>query len=176
MSKTIQITKDFGSYVNTKCFDKYLDGKEDGVYEPYSEDGIVDLFIEFTKKQQKTNLKTEHYVREWIDEWVEIFPKGIKSGGKPIRSNAKDCLPKMVSFIKQYKYDRDLIFYATREYIKQQSFKNYDFTRCAMYFIAKQGEGSDLATWCEQCKDADLTKEHQTLEIVEHQGVYNEFI
>jgi hypothetical protein len=176
MSNTVQKIKDFGSFVNDKCFDKYLFGKEDGVYEPYEEDDIADLFIEFTKKQQKRNLKTEHYVREWIEEWVNIFPSGIKSGGKPVRSDAKSCLPKMISFVKEYKYDRDLIFYATREYIKQQSFKNYDYTRCAIYFIDKQGQGSDLATWCEQCKNADLTKENQTLDIVEHPDVFNEFI
>jgi len=160
---------DFGQFVSTKAFNHYV---EEGNDVEFEEPDIVDMFIQFTKEQQKKVLKDEHYVREWIEEWVDLFPRGVKSGGKLLRSPAKDCFPKMVLFIKKYGYDRDMIFYATREYLKEQSYKDFAYTRCAIYFIGKKDEGSDLAAWCEKCKDADLTQEHNTLDI--HQS--NQFI
>lgn len=157
-----RIAKDFGTFVNDKTFDMYTEGTD-----KLNEDDIADLFIEFTKKQQKNTLKTEHYIRTWIDEWCNLFPKHVKSGGKLVKSDPNECLKKMTTFIKTYRYDRDLIFFATKEYIKERALDDYNYMRCATYFIHKLGVGSELAEWCEKCKELDLTDESKTLEITE---------
>ena len=155
--------KDFGKFVSDKILDTYVEDSS----VTCTEDDIADMFVEFTKLQQKQKLKLEDYVKSWIDEWAQLFPKGIRSGGKPVRSNPKDCLPKMIAFVKEYKYERDLIFFATKKYLAERSLSNYDYTRCAVYFIGKKGEGSDLAAWCDQCSDSDLTEEKVLLPISE---------
>lgn len=163
-----KIATDFGSFVNDKTFERYAESKATKL----EEDDIVDLFLEFTKVQQKQTLGTQSYVRTWIDEWCALFPAGIKSGGKMLRSHPTDCLAKMTRFVKKYKYDRDLIFFSTREYLKDRALDDYNFTRCATYFIDKLGVGSTLAEWCEKCKDFDLTVEHARYDITSP----NEFI
>lgn len=157
-----KIARDFGSYVNDRTFDMYTVGED-----KLEEDDIADLFIEFTKKQQKDTLKTEYYIKTWIDEWVHLFPEGLRSGGKIVRSDPYECLKKMVTFLKKYPYDRDLIFFSTKEYIRERAMNDYAYMRCATYFIHKLGVGSELAEWCEKCKNLDLTEEHRQLEIRE---------
>lgn len=97
--------------------------------------------------------KTENDVEEWIDNWLDLFPKGVKSGGKLLRSDRKSCLAKMKSFVKAYKYDKDTILGATLAYLSEREREGFTYTRCAVYFIGKKGEGSDLASWCDKIKE-----------------------
>lgn len=158
-----KVAKDFGSFVNDRAYDEYLNTNNS----KFTEDDIADLFIQFTKSQQKAQLKTEDYVRTWIEEWCDLFPKGVRSGGKLIRSVPQDCVAKMAKFLKTYKYDRDLIFFATRAYLTDRRLDNYAYTRCATYFINKIGVGSELADWCDRCKDMDLKEEQVKYDIIE---------
>lgn len=100
-------------------------------------------------------LKDAVGVETWIDEWLDIFPRGIRTGGKLLRSDKGSCTRKMISFIKEYKYDKDTIFAATKAYMEAKRQEGYAFTRCATYFIYRaetsyKDKTSDLATWCEQ--------------------------
>ena len=89
---------------------------------------------------------------DWIDEWLELFPSGVKSGGKLIRSDKAACLKKMEAFVKINKYSKDLIMSATKDYLDDKERDNYMYTKCATYLIDKKGEGSELAALCEQYK------------------------
>jgi len=93
----------------------------------------------------------------WIDEWLDIFPRGIRTGGKLIRSDREGCLNKMRKFLVDYKYDKDTIMKATRAYIDAKAQEGYMYTRCAVYFIYRiepsKERISDLADWCGQVKD-----------------------
>lgn len=93
-------------------------------------------------------------VKDWIDEWLDLFPKGVRSGGKLIRSDKKTCLSKMEKFIKEYKYSKDVILNATLMYLSEREREDYQYTKCATYFISKQHEGSELASWCDQVQEA----------------------
>ena len=111
---------------------------------------FVGRVIDIPKPKSNNPLLDE--VSDWIDDWVNLFPEGIKSGGKILRSDRKSCLIKMVNFIKIYKFDKELIISATKSYLSEREKDNYLFTRAAIYFINKKGEGSDLAAWCEDEK------------------------
>lgn len=41
---------------------------------------------------------------DWMEEWYTLFPKGIKSGGYPIRSGLNTCRVKMFKFLKRNKF------------------------------------------------------------------------
>ena len=141
---------DFGKYVNEKAFNRYV---EESNTDSFEDDDIVDIFIEFTKQQQKETLKTKDYVEAWIDEWMDLFPRGVKSGGKLLRSDKKACLKKLIDFVNETKYDQDTIMQATKDYLFERSLENYAYTKCATYFISKVGEGSELGACCEKLLD-----------------------
>lgn len=92
-------------------------------------------------------------VKDWIEDWVDIFPRGVKNkAGKLLRHPAKSVLKKMEGFMKEYDYDVQTIIEATKAYIKNGEDNDFRYTRAAIYFISKKGEGSDLASWCERVK------------------------
>lgn len=91
----------------------------------------------------------------WIDEWIDIFPRGIKSGGRLIRGDKQSCLRKMRVFMKEYSYNKQTILDATRKYIESKRDEGFQYTRCAVYFIyrvetSRSDKISDLASWCDQ--------------------------
>lgn len=87
-------------------------------------------------------------VDSWIDDWRELFPKEIRSAGRPIRGDKKACLKKMITFCKEYpEYDKKQIFEASRIYIFDKKRENYQYMVCADYFIYKEtrkGERTSL--------------------------------
>lgn len=95
---------------------------------------------------------------DWIDEWMNIFPVGLKTGGRLVRGDKPSCIRKLKVFMKEYKYTKDQILAATTAYIKSKEQDNFNFTRCAVYFIyridgTKNDRVSDLAAWCEHIQD-----------------------
>ena len=108
---------------------------------------IVDFISTTFEPKQSDNTSG---VNDWIDEWLSLFPANVKSGGKLLRSDKKSCLAKMKTFVRSYKYDKNTIIMATHDYLKERKREDYAYTRTAIYFIDKKGEGSDLAAWCEK--------------------------
>lgn len=90
-------------------------------------------------------------VKDWINEWLELFP--VKAEKRLLRSDKKSCEIKMNNFIKTYKYDKEIIMSATKSYLMEESSDNFKYTKNAVYFIDKKGEGSALAGWCKLIKD-----------------------
>jgi hypothetical protein len=91
----------------------------------------------------------------WIDEWIELFPRGIRTFGKLVRSDKPSCLRKMKIFMHEYGYNKDTILKATKAYLDVKAQENYVATRCAVYFIYRvetsiKDKVSDLASWCDQ--------------------------
>lgn len=121
--------------------------------------------------QLKTEISTND-VDSWINEWLDIFPRGIKTGGKPVRSNAKECARKMQWFMKEYPYSKDVIMEATKAFVEASRQVGYQFMRCATYFIFRiessiKDKTSDLATWCEQVThEKDNPSPENTFEVL----------
>lgn len=89
-------------------------------------------------------------VEKWIDEWLDIFPVGIKSGGKLVRSDRAACLKKMTDLVLTSKYYKDEIIEATKEYVNTFKQNDYTYMKCATYFISKKDEGSELIAMCDK--------------------------
>ena len=100
--------------------------------------------------------ETKHRSVEWIEEWLDLFPRGVKSMGKLVRSDKASCDRKMANFMQEYpKYSNELIMRATKMYLDERRKADWQYTRCAVYFIYrvddnKQEKSSDLAAWCEE--------------------------
>jgi hypothetical protein len=89
----------------------------------------------------------------WIDEFRNIWPTGLNSTGQAWKGDKQDCIKKMKSFIKQYKYPKDIIIDAANRYIQFTNGSPYRMT-CGN-FINKQDKGSTLLAWC-QNKDMKI--------------------
>lgn len=88
-------------------------------------------------------------IEELLKKMVEYFPKG-KIGGRPLRTAINgELIQKMKKFKKEYKYDSDIILKATQKYSEDKKMDGYKYMRNFKYFIGKQGQGSDLADYCE---------------------------
>lgn len=96
-------------------------------------------------------------IRDWIEQWVNIFPDN-NGEGRRLRTHPAHLVAKMRKFIEKYKFDKDTILKATKSYISTQEQGNdgHKYTRTANYFINK-GMGStytsDLADWCQRVVD-----------------------
>jgi len=94
-------------------------------------------------------------IKELLNKMIEYFPKG-KYGDKVVRSSINaELIQKMKKFKKEYKYDDNTIILATKKYSEDKKKDGYKFMRIFKYFIKKQGDGSDLADYCELVLSGD---------------------
>lgn len=124
--------------------------------EPFKIAKGITKFIEdnFTPKKKEPKIPPI----DWIKEWLELFPVGVKTGGKLVRSDSSGCDSKMNKFIKLHPAysDKELILNVTREYIAEFEDNDYMYMKAATYFIDKKGEGSELAARCEEYLNKDI--------------------
>jgi len=90
----------------------------------------------------------------WINDWRNLWPKGVKSGGYPVRSNTIDIHNKMIKVMKKYKIDKDLIFKATELYLSERQREGYGYIQTASNFISKD-QKSTLADFCDRVSSGD---------------------
>lgn len=103
-----------------------------------------------TQQSEPTAGKTD--LDKLVEEYLELFPKGVKNGGnKPLRSNIKDTMAKMRRFQVKYGYNNETILKATKNYVDRLR-GVYTYCPTAEYFIMKDGS-SALATECQMIKD-----------------------
>lgn len=104
-------------------------------------------------------------VESWVEEWRDLFPKGVQSGGRRVRGDKQGVLKKMKAFCKNYpQFKKKDIFIATKLYVFEKSRDRYNFMQCADYFIDKNGV-SALASIIE-----DLDGKESPLELINKGG------
>lgn len=104
-------------------------------------------------------------VEDWIDEWYELWPKGIKSGGYLVRSDKNGCLNKMKKFVKlNPDFSKEIIIRATKDYINHLRMSNFAFIQLAHYYIFKN-DISNLAGACESIKEKLDSREIENLDV-----------
>lgn len=91
-------------------------------------------------------------VEDWIDEWRNIWPSGIKSGGKLVKGSRGDCIKKMKLFLARTGYTKEEVFAAAQAYVIERKHNGYKYMSLANYFIQKDND-SPLEAWCEQLKE-----------------------
>jgi hypothetical protein len=106
--------------------------------------------LSVTNKYRNLHKKKDSDVDQWIDEWFELFPKGIKSGGYyTVRCDKQGCIKKLRNFIKNNpEFDKSIIIQATKNYVNEAALQGYAYMKTAPYFIEKSGV-SLLAGFCE---------------------------
>jgi len=116
----------------------------------------IDLFKEEEGLDIRTydeNKMMLENLQEWVSKWRELFPKGVKTGGYPVRGTKGGCEKKMRAFIKSNKnVTMSEIFKATRLYIKEKANERYSYMKMADYFIDKDG-GSMLGAYIERINE-----------------------
>lgn len=117
-----------------------------------------DLFItnfieeDQIKLKKATKTKSNNEI-DWFEEWYSLWPRGIKSGGYPVKGDRKGCLKKLDKFIKEYpEFGKDIIIKATKDYIDASRLKRYAYMKLAHFFIYKDNM-STLASYCELIKE-----------------------
>lgn len=75
----------------------------------------------------------------WIDDWIALWPKGVKSGGRPVRASKATVVKKMNSLLLNKKYKVEDIIDCTKAYISEKEAARWAYISCADYFIKKDG-------------------------------------
>ena len=89
--------------------------------------------------------QTKNDVKDWIEDWRNIFPSGRNNIGFLYRGSKSGCIDKMSKFVKKNpKYSKEQIFEATKKYVERFRAKGYVYMLQAHYFIQKQQVGSTL--------------------------------
>lgn len=134
-------------------FLKFTEGKDGSI--SVSDVETTDKFI---------NLALNHFnekgekVEDWFDEWYDLWPKGVKSGGYYLRTDKRGSLRKMKEFVIDYPfYTKEIIIKATKNYLADQQILGFSHTKLAPYFIYKE-DMSILAGECENISDSDVDK------------------
>jgi hypothetical protein len=116
---------------------------------------VVEVFLSKPPKISKPKVESEEVkaVADWIDEWLNIWPSNVRSGGKLVRSDPKGCLKKMKWFVQEYGFSKDVIMHATRNgYLMKQYQDQWRYTMLASNFIYKEDQSkirqSELGAWC----------------------------
>ena len=87
-------------------------------------------------------------VEQWINDWRNIWPEGVKTAGHYVRGDRADCVKKMTKFLEETEYDKDDVYAAARNYIQEKQKEGFKYTMTANNFI-KKNDTSALATQCE---------------------------
>jgi len=97
-------------------------------------------------------------VSKWYDQWFELWPVGVKTGGYYVRTDQQGCKTKLSKFVKKYpQYTKDVIMEATQRYLFQRSLHGYEYTKLAPNFIEQHGV-SVLAGECENVLNNTVTE------------------
>lgn len=105
----------------------------------------IDLF------SNKISIKDDK-LEAFVDKYRDLFPIGVKSGGRLIRGDKQGCISKFKSFKNKYpEYTQEEILDATKAFLDGKKKVNYDKCTSADYFIIKDGL-SMLASYCEDIR------------------------
>ena len=95
-------------------------------------------------------------IEDWIEEWRELFPAGVKTGGYYVRGSKAGCLKKMKTFLKYNKtVTKGQVMSATKLYIAESRARRFSYMKMADYFINKDGT-SMLESYLEQSQSKSV--------------------
>lgn len=113
---------------------------------------FIDSFIDPIKLKKASKSKSADEI-EWFEEWYSLWPRGIKSGGYPVKGDRKGCIKKLLKFIKEYpEFGKDIIIKATKDYVDACKINRYAYMKLAHFFIYKDNMSS-LASYCETIQE-----------------------
>jgi hypothetical protein len=94
----------------------------------------------------------ENTVKDYLSEYIALFPKGLLPSGTPARQNRKALENAFTWFHKTHGFGWPLILKATKSYVEHYEKNNYMYMKNSQYFIKKTQPDktvvSELANWC----------------------------
>jgi hypothetical protein len=112
---------------------------------------VTEIFSNFVIEEFKTFLEVD----EWFNEWYNLFPEKVKSGGYRVKSSPLKCKSNLKKFMHQNQsFDKDLIIKATNKYVEEFKLKGFSYMKIAPYFIYKDNI-STLEDYCNQVLEGD---------------------
>lgn len=122
----------------------YIDEGEDGEF-VFTEKAI--RLVE-EGKEREVNIQIED-PSVWIDEFLDLFPKGVQTAGYYVRGDRRSCVANLRKFVKKYpEYNKDIILKATENYIERCRRKEWAYMQIAQNFVMKN-TNSTLAAECQ---------------------------
>lgn len=127
--------------------------------------GYIDIKFKLTDKVKEISFlfKKTTVNEDFIEKYIELFPKIKLPSGKYARSHRTNIEASFKWFFKTYSYDWETILKATEYYVKEYETKNYMYMKTSQYFICKtnidKSKDSELANYCEMLKDGTLGRE-----------------
>jgi hypothetical protein len=103
--------------------------------------------VEFRKNWLNLLPASEKLDIDWVKEYLELWPQGVKSVGRYVRVSETDLETLLKKFVKKYKYSKEVILEATKKYIEEKRKVNWSYITCSDYFISKNNI-SMLASCC----------------------------
>jgi hypothetical protein len=124
-----------------------------GLMSDDSPDGDSLLFV-----HDETMVIEKLPIEEFCDKYYDLFPKGVRSGGYPVRDGLPNVIKKMVQFRKEYPdvSDEDILN-ATEKYVKDKKKEGYAFMKLASFLIYKD-RSSTLIGLIEENKEVKLNE------------------
>lgn len=99
---------------------------------------------EHVKKAQKL-LSVDEI--SWIEEYLNLFPEGVKSMGYYVRGSKSAALANMKAFMNEHDYSKEVILGATKDYVDKMKHVGYRGMQLSHYFISKN-KNSTLESYC----------------------------
>jgi hypothetical protein len=110
------------------------------------------------KNTSKNNKKTDDF-EILLNTYSELWPKGVKSGGRLIRKTPASLKTKMQAFVNKRKdLPFEAIIQGTAAYLKEKKKEGWAYTISSDYFILKNS-ASELESWADAALEGDLPKE-----------------
>jgi hypothetical protein len=100
---------------------------------------------------------------DWIEEYRDLYPKGVFTATRSVKGDKQGCLKKMNTFLKQNpEATKEQIIAATTLYIQKSKANGFDRMTCADYFIEKNGV-SMLSSYLEMIAEGKDNKPYSNL-------------
>ena len=143
--------------IETLIKKEYIWNLSDNIYRPTPK--IKNLSLPNLTTQNFRNVFETTNLEKFAEDYRNIFPKGVFSGGYMVRGDKHGIRKKLKRFLENYpEYTQEQILEATKRYVNEMRLKGYAYMRLAHYFIEKDGN-SELASYCELVKDGNKLSE-----------------
>lgn len=123
---------------------------------------LTPLGLDVASKIPDTNKaarKEQPVTDDYIDRYLNLFPKGKLPSGKQARADKKNIKNNFLWFFKNYKYKWETVLKATALYVDEYESKNYLYMKTSQYFISKMNpdrtRDSELANYCSMIVNND---------------------
>lgn len=146
------------------------DGTKVKLTVPFYENEMFKIQKKIDKENQidltAINVAKKEIVEEWINDYRALFPlRNVTGLTYHVKGDLNECIKRMKKFIQDYKYSKETILQATKNYIEEQKNKGWSYTKKAHKFI-RDLDGSILSEYCEAVKKGDNNKPMSQFNVV----------